>query len=252
MQKLIYLFILISLITSCVKNTESNQRILIVTSNQHTYGNTTQNTSNHFAEIVHAYDVFIKNGFLVDFISPQGGAIPLGYISTSDTIQKHYLYNTVLMNKLKTTKKPSEIDPERYKAIYYSGGGAAMFGVPENETIQDIAKDIYNKRGIISAVCHGTAGIVNLKDKTGMPLYRGKKINGYPDVFERKTADYYKTFPFSIEGKITENQGNFQYTNKRNSGFYIIDGQFITGQDPSSTTNVAKAVVLAIQSKKLI
>ncbi len=125
-----------------------------------------------------------------------------------------------------------------------------MFGVAENKEIQRITTHIYNKGGIISAVCHGTAGIVNLKNKEGQALYEGKKISGYPDLFERKSADYYKTFPFSIENKIKENKGDFVYPEKRNANFFVIDGNFITGTDPSSTVSVAKAVFDKLQKNK--
>jgi len=240
MQKITLCFLAILLLANCSKN---KKNILIVTSNQHTYGNSNINASNHFAEIVLAYDVFVKNGYSVDFISPKGGAIPIGYIATSDSIQKKYLYNNEFMNILKNTKKPSEIDPKNYKAIYYSGGGAAMFGIAENSEIKKIAEQIYNQNGIISTVCHGTAGIVNLKDNQGNSLFQNKKISGYPDLFENKEAEYYKTFPFSIEDKINENKGSFLHSQKQRDNFYIIDGKFITGQDPSATTSVAQKVV---------
>ena len=240
MQKITLCFLAILLLANCSKN---KKNILIVTSNQHTYGNSNINASNHFAEIVLAYDVFVKNGYSVDFISPKGGAIPIGYIATSDSIQKKYLYNNEFMNILKNTKKPSEIDPKNYKAIYYSGGGAAMFGIAENSEIKKIAEQIYNQNGIISTVCHGTAGIVNLKDNQGNSLFQNKKISGYPDLFENKEAEYYKTFPFSIQDKINENKGSFLHSQKQRDNFYIIDGKFITGQDPSATTSVAQKVV---------
>jgi len=242
MQKITLCFLAILLLANCSKN-ENKENILIVTSNQHTYGNSNINASNHFAEIVLAYDVFVKNGYSVDFISPKGGAIPIGYIATSDSIQKKYLYNNEFMNILKNTKKPSEIDPKSYKAIYYSGGGAAMFGIAENSEIKKIAEQIYNQNGIISTVCHGTAGIVNLKDNQGNSLFQNKKISGYPDLFENKEAEYYKTFPFSIQDKINENKGSFLHSQKQRDNFYIIDGKFITGQDPSATTSVAQKVV---------
>lgn len=248
MQKITLCFLAILLLANCSKN-ENKENILIVTSNQHTYGNSNINASNHFAEIVLAYDVFVKNGYSVDFISPKGGAIPIGYIATSDSIQKKYLYNNGFMNILKNTKKPSEIDPKNYKAIYYSGGGSAMFGVAENSEIKKIAEQIYNQNGIISTVCHGTAGIVNLKDQRGNSLYQNKKISGYPDLFENKEAEYYKTFPFSIEEKIKENNGTFLYSERQRDNFYVIDGNFVTGQDPSSTKSVAEKVVEILKIK---
>jgi putative intracellular protease/amidase len=181
-------------------------------------------------------------------VSPEGGAIPIGYLNTSDTIQKHYLYSSSFMHMLKNTLKPETINPTDYKAVYYVGGGAAMFGVPENNSIQKISMDIYNNNGIVSALCHGTAGIVNLKTKEGNYLYQGKQVNGFPDVFENKEANYYKTFPFSIEEIITERGGNFSYSQNGWDNFYKVDDRLITGQDPTAAASVAKEVIKTLKT----
>lgn len=224
-------------------------KVLFVTSNQHTYGNTTINTANHFQEIVIAYDVFIKNGYTVDFVSPTGGAIPLGYIETSDKTQKEYLYNAEFMHRLKSTLSPSMINPGDYQAIYYSGGGSAMFGIAEHSNIQAIAGKIYEQGGVISAICHGTAGIANLKNKEGAFIVANKKITGFPDMFEDTQAEYYKTFPFSIDKQITKNGGSFVYEKSWASQFYVADGNIITGQDPSATASVAQKVIDTLKGK---
>ena len=229
------------------KKGSEKDKILFIVSNQHTYGNTDINTSNHFAEIVLAYDVLIKENYEVDFVSPDGGAIPIGYLNTSDTIQKQYLYDADFMNKLKNTFSPSNIKSENYKAVYYGGGGAAMFGVPEDESIQNIATTIYKNQGIVSAICHGTAGIVNLKDQNGNYLYNGKDVNGFPDLFENKDAAYYKTFPFSIEETIKERGGNFSYSKEGWDNYFRVDGRLITGQDPTASASVAKEIIKALK-----
>jgi putative intracellular protease/amidase len=230
------------------KEASKAKKILFVTSNQHTYGNTRLNTANHFEEIAVAYDIFIKNGYVVDFVSPSGGAIPLGYIQTSSSIQKEHLYNPAFMSLLKNTLKPEQVDAGDYKAVYYSGGGAAMFGVAENKGIQEIAGRIYEGGGVISAVCHGTAGIAHLKGRDGKPIFAGKKVTGFPDIFEDTKAEYYKTFPFSIDKEISKNGGNFVYSTKFGDNFHIADGNLITGQDPSATASVARKVVETIQA----
>ena len=245
MQKIVPLAIALFFLLGCAKATK--EKILIVTSNQHTYGSTNKNTSNHFSEIVVAYDMFKNAGYKVDFVSPNGGAIPIGYLKTSDSIQKYYLYDNVLMNLLKNTHKPNQVDALKYKAIYYSGGGTAMFGVPENIEIQNISRQIYESNGIISTVCHGTAGIVHLKMSDGNYIYKNKKINGFPDAFENKTAEYYKTFPFSIEKIIKKNGGKFQYSEKGWDSYYLVDGRLITGQDPTATKLVAQKVIQMLQ-----
>ena len=234
------ILLLVSMMLTFVSTVAAQKRILFVTSNQHFYGNSTINTANHFGEIVVPYDIFTKAGFEIDFLSPEGGAIPIGYISTSSNTQKKYLYDGFFMNKLAHTMKPSEINADNYSAIYYSGGGAAMFGVAEDTNIQEIARKIYSRNGVISTLCHGTAGIAYLKDDSGKSLYAGKKITGFPDIQEDKNAAYYKTFPFTMDKAISDNQGNFVFSEKDN--FYVVDGRFITGQDPTASESVANEV----------
>lgn len=226
---------------------KQKNRILFVTSNQHTYGNTKISAANHFEEIVLAYDVFRKNGYAVDFVSPDGGAIPVGYVDTSNPTQKEHLYDASFMALLKNTLKPEQINASEYQAVYFSGGGAAMFGVAENEKIQNIAGTIYENGGVVSAICHGTAGIVNLKNRDGAFIFANKKVTGFPDIFEDTKAEYYKAFPFSINKEVSKNGGNFVYSKRWGDNFFIVDGNVITGQDPTATVSVAQEVIKNLQ-----
>lgn len=254
-MRILPLLYLILLFTGCSNppNTDSKTsegKILFIVSNQHYYGDTTINAANHFAEIVFAYDVLADNGYQIDFVSPDGGAIPIGYLATSDSIQKKYLYDFDFMDKLKNTLSPEAINTSAYKAVYYVGGGSAMFGVPENKPIQNIAMSIYDNNGVISAICHGTAGIVNLKTKDGNYLYQDKEVNGFPDLFENKEATYYKTFPFSIEETIKNRGGKFSYSEEGWDNYYKTDGRLITGQDPTAAASVAKQIINTLNTTK--
>lgn len=247
MNKLILLFA--SVMLAFVTTINAQKRVLFVSSNQHFYGNSKINTANHFGEIVIPYDLFNKAGIEVDFVSPMGGAIPIGYITTSNAIHKKYLYDGSFMNKLANTLHPSVVVPENYSAIFYSGGGAAMFGVAEDTTIQKIARAIYNRNGIISTLCHGTAGIAYLKDENGNSLYSGRKITGFPDSQEGRNEAYYKTFPFVMDKAINNNEGNFVFSEKDN--FYVVDGRFVTGQDPTASESVANEVIKQINNQAI-
>lgn len=231
---------------------ETKGKILFILSNAHYYGESDINAANHFSEIVLPYDVFIKANYVVDFVSPEGGAVPLGYLTTSDDIVKQYIYDGAFMDLLEHTKKPSEINATDYQAVFYGGGGSAMFGVPENEAIQKIAMEVYEQQhGIISAVCHGTAGIVHLKTQDGEYLVEGKQVNGFPDKFENLKGKYYQEFPFSIEQIIQERGGDFTYSEEGWDGFFVVDGKLITGQDPTGAAMVATKVVEALKKNNL-
>lgn len=238
---------IISKAASSKASNKSGKKILFIVSNAYYYGNSTIATGNSFAEIVNAYDTFIDSGYTVDFVSPKGCDIPLAYINTSDDLQKEYLYNQDFMYALKNTLNPKEIDYKAYKAVHYIGGGSAMFDVPENLDIQRISMQVYEENnGIISSVCHGTAGIVNLKTNDGKFLVKGKKISGYPDSFEKQDGAYFKHFPFLIQKTIEERGGDFKFS-KRNESYVEEDGRIITGQNFQSSNGVALKIIELIE-----
>ncbi len=127
--------------------------------------------------------------------------------------------------------------------IIISGGGSAMFDVPFNTEIQNLVMDIYEEHnGIISSVCHGTAGIVHLKTKDGKYLVDGKRINGYPDGYERQDSAEFKTFPFLIQKTVEAHGGVFKYS-PRNTPHVEVQGNIITGQNYLSSKLVAEKII---------
>ncbi len=227
---------------------KSGKRILFIVSNAHFYGTSALGTGNSYAEIVNAYDTFATQGYTVDFVSPKGGAIPLAYINTSDTLQKSYLYNPDFMYAVGNTKLPKEIDGRNYKAVHYIGGGSAMYDVPENADIQRLALQVYEENGgIISSVCHGTAGIAHLKTKDGKFLVAGKTVSGWPDSYEDTNGEYFKHFPFLIQKTIEERGGTFKFSGKSDA-HVERDGRIITGQNFQSSRGVALKIIEALES----
>lgn len=241
---------IISKSASSLTSNKSGQQILFIVSNAHYYGKSTITTGNSFPEIVNAYHTFKTAGYTVDFVSPEGGSIPLAYINTSDPLQKQYLFDTDFMYAVKNTKKPEEIDSKNYKAVHYIGGGAAMFDVPENKQIQTISVKVYEEnKGIISSVCHGTAGIVNLKTNDGKYLVAGKTVSGSPDSFEKKDGEYFKHFPFLIQKTIEERGGTFKFS-ARDVSHVEVDGRVITGQNYQSSSGVASKIIELLENNK--
>lgn len=225
-------------------------KILFIVSNAAYYGESDISTGNSFSELINAYDTFKNAGFTVDFVSPNGGTIPLSYIDTSDSLAMKYLYNPDFMYALKNTKEPNEIIAKDYKAVHYIGGGAAMYGVPENLEIQKIAMTVYEQyNGIISSVCHGTAGIVNLKTRDGNYLFMNKVVSGYPDSFEKKDAEYFTHFPFLIQ-KTLEDRGAFFKFSPRNHSHVEVDENLITGQNYLSSKDVALKIIENLNNRK--
>jgi len=209
---------------------ERKGKVLFVVSNISSYGDNNKRTGTHYEELVQPYDKLQKTGYEVDFVSPNGGEIPVAYINLQDKLQLHYFYDSALQYKLKNTLKPSQVDSKEYQAIYYCGGSAAVFDVPNSTGIQKIAQQIYeDQNGIVSSICHGAAGLVNVKLSNGTFLVNGKRVNSFTNQEEGNG----KHLPFLIETKLKERGAIFKSSENWRS-HVEVDGNLITGQNPSS------------------
>lgn len=111
------------------------------------------------------------------------------------------------MNRLGSTMKPSEVNPENYAAIYYAGGHGVIWDFPENKELQNISRNIYENGGIVSSVCHGAAGLFHITLSNGDRLINGKKVTGFSNE-EEKLAELDQFVPFLTEDELVKN-GDF-------------------------------------------
>ena len=222
------------------------QRILFILASSKVHGSSNIPASISFGEVVHAWDTFQAAGYAVDFVTPDGGDVPILDPYVGKELEPR-LQDERVMRGLRNTATPAQIDPGLYRAVYYVGGSNAMYGVAENRALQDIAMHVYERNGgVVSAVCHGTAGIVNLKLAGGQPLVAGKRISGYPEEHEEQGAAYFKEFPFLIR-KTVESRGGLFHAIDSNEPYIEVDGRVVTGQNYASAAPVAEAVVKVLR-----
>jgi len=223
------------------------RKVLMVVSNAHQYPGTKVNTGNNFPELAYTYDVFRKAGYAVDFVSPDGGAVPLEMINTSDEMIKRHLYDSDFMWALAHTLPVSAVNAGEYAGILFAGGGAAIVGVPEHKAVQDLALRIYEQQGgVLAGICQGTEGLTNLKLKDGSFLIQGKTLTSFPDAFLNKESSIFKAYPFSVEGSIKRRGGKFVH-GENGKGHVEVDGRLITGMNWESSVGVAAAMIKLLE-----
>jgi putative intracellular protease/amidase len=220
-----------------------DKKILIVLTSHDTLGDSGKPTGYWLSEVSHFYDVVTKAGYEVDFVTPGGGKAPLDPISVklNDPVNREFMENPQLTARLDNTLSPNEVRWEDYAAVYYVGGHGPIWDVATDEKIAEIAGRILENNGVISAVCHGSAGLLNIRDSKGEPLLKGKKITGFSNLEERLVRKS-KWVPYLLESELK--QRGAEYT-KALPGFTHVEvsGRVVTGQNPRSAKAVAEEVV---------
>ncbi|MDN3667429.1 type 1 glutamine amidotransferase domain-containing protein [Algibacter miyuki] len=232
------------------KKTQNLKKILFVVTSHDEKGNTGEKTGYYLGEVSHPWNVLHSAGYDIDFVSPKGGKAPVDAFDMTDDINKKFWDNDIYRNKIENTKKPSEVNPDDYVAIHYAGGHGAMWDFADNNEIAEIATKIYENNGIVSAVCHGPAGLVNIKLSNGSYLVDGKKVNAFTNEEEIKVK-LENIVPFMLEDKLIERGAIFEKSAPFNE-HVVTDQRLVTGQNPQSAEKVGIATLNALQKLKSI
>ncbi|MFD2305109.1 type 1 glutamine amidotransferase domain-containing protein [Enterococcus termitis] len=220
------------------------KKVLIVETNVTRYKGTKEATGLWLGEAAEFVDELNKAGIDYDFVSPKGGFVPLdprGMNYTDESIISVYEDPDFVHRGLTNTLKPAEVNPDDYFAVYYTGGHGVMWDFPDNKELQLIAKEIYTHDGYLVSVCHGIAGLLNIKDDNGNYLIANKSITGFTTA-EEILAGKKSVVPF-LNKELAEKNGAIFKKKRFYKDYAIKDGRIITGQNPFSVRSVAKLLV---------
>lgn len=228
-----------------LKSKKMSKKILFVVSSHSEKGNTGEKTGYYLSEVSHPWEVLHNAGYEIDFVSPLGGTPPVDGFNLEDPINKKFWENKEYHYKINHSMKPAEVNPADYVAIHYAGGHGTMWDFADNTALASIAAKIYENNGVVSAVCHGPAGLVNIKLSNGNYLVAGKKINAFTNE-EEIAVKLENVVPFLLETKLIERGAKFE-----KSGLWqahvTVDQRVVTGQNPQSAHGVGEAVLRELQ-----
>jgi putative intracellular protease/amidase len=227
-----------------------NPRILFVVTNNDQLGNTNEETGYWLSEVSHPYNVFDEAGYTIDFVSPQGGPAPVDPLSEDydDPINAQFVESEAYTEQLQNTLTPSEVNSEEYDAIFFAGGYGPMWDLPDNEEIASLVVEIYEAGKIVSAVCHGPAGLVNVQRSDGEYLVAGKRVASFTNA-EEDENDRQDVVPFLLESEL-EVRGADHHSAGVWDEQIEVDGRLVTGQNPASAKGVAESVIDLIEENK--
>jgi len=192
-------------------------------------------------EVTQAYDVFIKSGFTVDFISPEGGQTQYEPEEKLSDIDIAFINNPEIMYQLNNTLSPDQVNASEYDAIYFAGG-KTLWDFPNSTDLATLTASIYEQGGVVGAICHGPAALLNVRLSNGNRLIKGKHVSSFTNLEEQlfsKTTEFY---PFMLQDELIRLGAKFQEAPPLFDQS-VVDGRLVTGQNPLSTYSVAEKMV---------
>jgi putative intracellular protease/amidase len=224
------------------------KKVLFVVTSHGIQGSTGQATGYYLGEVSHPWEVLTNAGYEIDFVSPQGGNATVYGVNLNDLTNKSFWENPIYRNKVENTMKPSEVNLTDYAAIFYAGGHGTMWDFADNTELADIASKIYENGGAVAAVCHGPAGLVNVKLNNGKYLIDGKNVNAFSNE-EEIAAKLENVVPFMLETQLIERGAKFS-----KAGLWqekvVVDGRLVTGQNPASAKKVGEELLKVLEEVK--
>ncbi|MFT3833574.1 MAG: type 1 glutamine amidotransferase domain-containing protein [Micropruina sp.] len=219
--------------------------LLIVTNVDHYQTDPTHPTGLWMSELSHAYDVFAEHGFEQTILSPAGGKVPLEPRSLKfpsfDSSAKAWHDDASRMALLDDTVSPDDIDSADYDAIYFTGGHAVMFDFPASIGLQRLTREIFERGGVVGAVCHGYCGLLDVTLTDGSYLVAGRRLTGF-SWHEEVLAGVAKLVPYNVEERIQQRGAQYSKALLPFVSNAVVDGMLVTGQNPGSAKETATKV----------
>jgi putative intracellular protease/amidase len=195
----------------------------------------------HLSEVTHPYTVLHEAGYQIDFVSPRGSAsVDPDSLDLKDNVNADFWNDMQLRQATLRTKRPSEVEADDYAAIYFAGGHAAMWDLPDNPELVGITARIYENGGVVGAVCHGPAGLVNVRLGDGSFLVQGKNVSCFSNA-EEKAVGFERIIPFSLADRLEE-RGAQHLAAPNFMEQVITSDRLVTGQNPASAKGVGEAM----------
>jgi putative intracellular protease/amidase len=220
-------------------------KILIALTSHGELGDTGRSTGFYVPEAAHPYEVFTSAGHEVDFVSVDGGDPPRDGVKPGDTTVESFLRDHG--DRLAGTPRADQVEAADYDAILFAGGHGTMWDFPSATGLTELAGRIYDRGGVVGAVCHGPAALVNVTTADGSYLVDGKQVSAFTNE-EEQAVGLSDVVPFALETALIERGADFT-----KAGVFaehaVADRRLVTGQNPASATQVAELMVSELEAR---
>ncbi len=220
-------------------------KVLIVLTSHGELGDTGKKTGFWVEEFAAPYYELAAAGAEITLASPKGGQPPIDPRSEEAEAQteftKRFDKDEPLKQKLAHTLKLSDVKASDYDAVFYPGGHGPLWDLTKDANSIALLEAFQRQGKPMALVCHAPSALLHVKLSNGDPLIKGKNVTGFSDT-EEAAVKLTDVVPLLLEDELKKAGGN--YSKGPDWGVYVqTDGLLITGQNPASSAEAAKALL---------
>ena len=227
-------------------------KILMVLTSHDELGNTGKKTGFWLEEFAAPYFLFKDAGVEVVLASPAGGQPPLDPKSDLPEFQTamtaRFKSDAAAQQALANTVKLAGIDQQDFDTVFYPGGHGPLWDLAESADSIQLIESFDRAGKPIGFVCHAPGALRHVKAASGAPLIQGKQVTGFTNS-EEAAVELTDVVPFLIEDEFIKLGAHYQ-KGADWAPFVVQDGNLITGQNPASSEDVAKALLLQLAAQQ--
>ncbi len=223
-------------------------KILMVLTSHDQLGNTGRKTGFWLEELAAPYFVFREAGVDVTLASPKGGRPPLDPKSnepgfqTADT--RRFEQDAAATKALANTVKLSDVNHADFDSVFFPGGHGPLWDLTNDRHALSIIEGMLAAKKPVALVCHAPGILKNAKAPNGDPIVKGKSVTGFTNS-EEAAVHLVEVVPYLVEDALRAQGGGFLAANDW-VVHVIQDGLLITGPNPGSSRQTARALLDAL------
>jgi len=226
------------------------KKVLMVLTSHDQLGNTGAKTGFWIEEFAAPYYLLKDAGVEITLASPAGGKPPIDPNSAlADSVTeatKRFDADKETQAVLSQTRKLADMNQGDFDAVFYPGGHGPLWDLTENKDSIALIESFLNAGKAVGVVCHASAVLINIKDKTGESVVKGKVVTGFSND-EEAAVQLTDVVPFLLEDELMKKGAEYQKVSIFEP-FAVQDGLIISGQNPASSELTAQKLLTHINA----
>lgn len=223
-------------------------KVLIVLTSHDRLGDTGRKTGFWLEEFAAPYYVFKDAGAEITLASPAGGPPPLDPKSDEPAFQtdatRRFVADEAAKAQLANTVRLDSVDAGDFDTVFYPGGHGPMWDLAEDPTSIALIESFWAAGKTIGFVCHAPGVLHRVRNPDGAPFVQGRRVTGFTNS-EEAGVGLTDVVPFLVEDELVDQGAVFSKV--KDWGVHVVtDGRLVTGQNPASSTDTARAVLASL------